>query len=97
MADGPRTLGPDEIERYARHIVLPEIGGRGQQALAGARVAMVGAGGLGSPVLTYLAAAGVGHLTIIDDDGAPSLSVADASVTEGDSGTVSAPSRALCV
>lgn len=68
MADGSRTLGPDEIERYARHIVLPEIGGRGQQALARARVAMVGAGGLGSPVLTYLAAAGVGHLTIIDDD-----------------------------
>lgn len=61
-------LGADEIERYARHIVLPEIGGAGQQALAAARVGVVGAGGLGSPVLTYLAAAGVGHLTIIDDD-----------------------------
>lgn len=63
-----RTLAPDEIERYARHIVLPEIGGRGQQALAAGRVAVIGAGGLGSPVLTYLAAAGVGHLTVIDDD-----------------------------
>lgn len=63
-----RTLGPDEIERYARHIVLPEIGGRGQQALAGGRVAVIGAGGLGSPVLTYLAAAGVGRLTVIDHD-----------------------------
>lgn len=63
-----RTLGPEEIERYARHIVLPEIGGAGQQALSAARVAMVGAGGLGSPVLTYLAAAGVGHLTVIDED-----------------------------
>lgn len=63
-----RPLGPDEIERYARHIVLPEIGGAGQQTLKSARVAVVGAGGLGSPVLTYLAAAGVGHLTVIDDD-----------------------------
>jgi len=68
MTDDQRTLASEEIERYARHIVLPEIGGRGQQALAGARVAMVGAGGLGSPVLTYLAAAGVGRLTVIDDD-----------------------------
>ncbi len=66
MIDGPLTA--EEIERYARHIVLPDIGGAGQQALRRARVAMIGAGGLGSPVLTYLAAAGVGHLTIIDDD-----------------------------
>lgn len=68
MADQQRELEPDEIERYARHIVLPEIGGHGQHALARARVAMIGAGGLGSPVLTYLAAAGVGRLTVIDDD-----------------------------
>lgn len=67
MADRA-PLTAEQVERYARHIVLPEIGGRGQQALAAARVAMVGAGGLGSPVLTYLAAAGVGHLTVIDND-----------------------------
>lgn len=66
MTDTPLTA--DEIERYARHIVLAEIGGAGQQKLRAARVAMVGAGGLGAPVLTYLAAAGVGRLTIIDDD-----------------------------
>jgi molybdopterin-synthase adenylyltransferase len=61
-------LSSSEIERYARHIVLSEIGGPGQQKLKAARVLMVGAGGLGSPVLQYLAAAGVGTLGIIDDD-----------------------------
>ncbi len=59
----------DEIERYARHIVLPEIGGPGQQALKRARVLVIGAGGLGAPVLAYLAAAGIGTLGIADDDG----------------------------
>lgn len=61
-------LNTVEIERYARHIILPEIGGMGQQKLKAARVLVIGAGGLGSPVLTYLAAAGVGTLGIVDDD-----------------------------
>ncbi|MBB5073405.1 molybdopterin/thiamine biosynthesis adenylyltransferase [Bartonella callosciuri] len=61
-------LSNEEIERYARHIILPEIGGAGQQKLKAARVLVVGAGGLGSPVLTYLAAVGVGTLGIVDDD-----------------------------
>lgn len=58
----------EEIERYARHIVLHGIGGPGQQKLKAARVLVIGAGGLGSPVIQYLAAAGIGELGIADDD-----------------------------
>ncbi len=62
------TLSDAELERYARHIVLPQVGGAGQNKLKSARIAVVGAGGIGSAVIPALAGAGVGALTIIDDD-----------------------------
>jgi molybdopterin/thiamine biosynthesis adenylyltransferase len=62
------TLPAHRLGRFARHIVLPEVGGAGQVALAGAHVALIGCGGIGSPALQYLAAAGFGALTLIDDD-----------------------------
>ena len=62
------TFSPDEVERYARHLVLSELGGPGQQRLKAATVAIIGAGGVGSPAALYLAAAGVGTIRLIDAD-----------------------------
>ena len=62
------TFTEDEIERYARHLVLADVGGPGQQRLKAARVLIIGAGGIGGPVGLYLAAAGVGALGLVDDD-----------------------------
>ncbi|MBS0536193.1 MAG: molybdopterin-synthase adenylyltransferase MoeB [Proteobacteria bacterium] len=61
-------LTPEEVERYARHIVMREVGGPGQGKLKAARVLVIGAGGLGAPLILYLAAAGVGTIGIVDDD-----------------------------
>ena len=61
-------LGEDRLDRFARHIVLPEVGGAGQVALASKHLVLVGLGGIGSPALQYLAAAGIGKLTLVDDD-----------------------------
>src|SRR5919112_4678744 len=62
------SLSPEEIERYARHLVLREVGGPGQAKLKAASVLVIGAGGLGAPLIQYLAAAGIGTLGIVDDD-----------------------------
>jgi len=62
------SLSDVQLERYARHIILKEIGGEGQNRLLSSHVAIIGAGGIGSPAIQYLAAAGMGRLTIVDDD-----------------------------
>jgi adenylyltransferase/sulfurtransferase len=62
------TLSDSQLDRYARHIVLKEVGGAGQKRLLAAHVLVIGAGGIGSPVIQYLAAAGIGRLTVVDDD-----------------------------
>ena len=62
------ALNPNEIDRYARHLVLRDVGGPGQAKLKAARVLVIGAGGLGAPLIQYLAAAGVGTIGIVDDD-----------------------------
>src|ERR1700682_3985940 len=64
----PKTLTPNQVARYARHLILPEVGGAGQRKLLGSSVLLLGAGGLGSPGAMYLAAAGVGKIGIVDFD-----------------------------
>ena len=92
------SLSPDEIDRYARHLVLREVGGPGQAKLKAARVLVVGAGGLGAPLIQYLAAAGIGTIGLVDDD-AVSLSNLQRQVIHGtpDVGRLKVESAAAAV
>ncbi|NBC36547.1 molybdopterin biosynthesis protein MoeB [Novosphingobium sp. FSY-8] len=88
----------DRLGRFARHIVLPEVGGPGQMALAGAHVVLIGCGGIGSPALQYLAAAGIGRLTLIDDDVIDASNLQRQTIfSEGDIGTRKADAAAAWV
>ena len=89
------SLPPARLERFARHIVLPEVGGAGQVALAQAHVLLVGCGGIGSPALQYLAAAGVGRLTLIDSDTVDASNLQRQTIfAEGDIGRAKAEAAA---
>jgi len=92
------TLSDTELERYARHIVLPQVGGLGQKKLKAAKVVVVGAGGIGSAVIPALAGAGIGQLTIIDDDVVEIANLHRQPLfTEADAGKVKAELAALFV
>ncbi|MEC8959161.1 MAG: ThiF family adenylyltransferase, partial [Chloroflexota bacterium] len=68
MAEQPLTLTPEQVKRYSRHIIMGDVGSKGQRALMGAKALIIGAGGLGSPSAIYLSLAGVGTVGIVDFD-----------------------------
>lgn len=89
------SLAPERLDRFARHIVLPELGGAGQVALSQAHVILIGCGGIGSPALQYLAGAGVGQLTLIDSDEVDLTNLQRQTIfTEGDVGRAKAAAAA---
>lgn len=89
------SLAPERLDRFARHIVLPELGGAGQVALSQAHVVLIGCGGIGSPALQYLAGAGVGQLTLIDSDDVDLSNLQRQTIfTEGDLGRAKAAAAA---
>lgn len=91
-------MTPDRLNRFARHIVLPEVGAPGQARLAAAHVVLVGMGGIGSPALQYLAGAGVGRLTLIDDDAVEASNLQRQTIyTEADIGKPKAEAAAAWV
>ncbi len=92
------SLPPDRLERFARHIVLPEVGGAGQVALTRAHVVLIGCGGIGSPALQYLAGAGIGQLTLIDSDVVEASNLQRQTIfTTGDIGIAKAEAAAAWV
>lgn len=92
------NLSTDRLARFARHIVLPEVGGAGQVALAAAHVVLVGCGGIGTPALQYIAAAGVDRLTLVDDDTVDLSNLQRQTIyTPADVGTSKAEAAALWV
>ena len=68
MAEQPITLTPEQVKRYSRHIIMGDVGSKGQRTLMGSKALIIGAGGLGSPSAIYLALAGVGTVGIVDFD-----------------------------